>query len=163
VRAWSVFGLVLLLGCAEQAPPAAPMTANVGSVSANPPAPPPPQAELDEPEPPAWLEEEAGVARAKKNRKPLIVVFGAQWSTACMQLQKKTLEDAEVKRELQRFVKVRVDATNDDDERVAALQKKYAVLGLPAVIIIDRSGKEIGRISEYVSPAQMLDTLRRFR
>jgi thioredoxin-related protein len=62
-----------------------------------------------------------------------------------------TLADAEVKKALARFVKVRLDS---DRDRQAA--SDYGVRGLPDFIVTDSSGKEVAGNSGFLPPQQFL-------
>lgn len=100
-----------------------------------------------------WLtNEEEAVAKAKSDNKPLLIDFGAEWCTACKELEHETFPDPSVRTEAQRFVNLHVDMTDDEDKKVIALKDKYKVLGLPTIIMIDKSGKEVVRFNEFVKP-----------
>ncbi len=101
----------------------------------------------------AWLtSEEAALASAGAEEKPMLIDFGAEWCTACKELEDQTFADATVRAEAQRFVALRVDATDDDDKEVVRLKDKYKVVGLPTVIMLDKTGKEQARFNEFVKP-----------
>lgn len=100
-----------------------------------------------------WMtNEEAALAKANAEGKPLLIDFGAEWCTACKELEHQTFPDPTVRTEAQRFVALRVDATDDEDKTVVRLKDKYKVVGLPTVIMLDKSGKEVVRFNEFVKP-----------
>jgi thiol:disulfide interchange protein DsbD len=100
-----------------------------------------------------WMtSEEAALAKAKAEGKPVLIDFGAEWCTACKELEHHTFPDPDVRKEAQRFVALRVDATDDEDETVIRLKDKYKVVGLPTVIMLDKSGNEAVRFNEFVKP-----------
>jgi thiol:disulfide interchange protein DsbD len=98
---------------------------------------------------------------AKLGGQPLLVDFTAAWCGACKQLDLKTFSAPDVRPELERFVKVKVDATNDDDPKVEAVMQRYAVVGLPTVLIFDSSGREAIRYTDFVEPSPFLEAIRR--
>ncbi|MDA3799337.1 MAG: thioredoxin family protein [Kiritimatiellae bacterium] len=73
---------------------------------------------------------------AAKENKPMLLYFTADWCKNCAQMKMSTFKDSEVIAELDKFVKVKFDATVDNDENRAVLNQ-YGVIGLPEYIIFD--------------------------
>lgn len=105
--------------------------------------------------------EEAGLAKAKTENKAVLVDFGASWCTACKELEHETWPDPRVRNEAKRFVAITVDATDDDDKKIIELKKKYKVVGLPTVVLLDASGKEVSRFTEFVKPDRMSEAMKK--
>lgn len=100
-----------------------------------------------------WMTNEAAaLAKASSEGRPVLIDFGAEWCTACKELEHETFPDKDVRLEAQRYVALRVDATDDEDVKVNQLKDKYKVVGLPTVILLDKSGKEVTRFNEFVKP-----------
>jgi thiol:disulfide interchange protein DsbD len=100
-----------------------------------------------------WLtNEESALAKARAEGKPVLIDFGAEWCAACKKLEHQTFPDPNVRAEAARFVALRVDATDDEDPTIARLKDKYKVVGLPTVIMLDKSGKEVVRFNDFVLP-----------
>ena len=108
-----------------------------------------------------WLtDEETAVAQSKAEGRPMLIDFRAEWCGVCKDLERDTFADAAVRREAQRFVALRADLTDDDDEKVQAIRKKYKVDTLPVVVLFDASGKEVLRFNEFVKPARFSSALK---
>ena len=103
--------------------------------------------------------EETARTEAVTAKKPVLVDFGATWCKGCMELEHNTWPDPKVRTQLSRFVPIKVDATDDDDENTKKLTKKYDVKGLPTVILFDSEGKEQARFNEYVPADKMVTAL----
>ena len=90
----------------------------------------------------------------KINPSPAIspIDFGASWCKACKELEHETFPDLTVRSEAQRFVTLRLDMSDDDAKETKALADKYKITGLPTVILLDKSGKEVVRFNEFVKP-----------
>jgi thiol:disulfide interchange protein DsbD len=110
----------------------------------------------------AWLtSEDAGRAKATAENKPVMIDFGATWCTACKELEHNTFPNAAVRTEAQRFVAIRVDATDDEAPDTKRLQDKYKVVGLPTVIMLDSAGNEVARFNEFVPPEKFLAAMKK--
>ena len=108
-----------------------------------------------------WLSSEAdGLKLASTEHKPVIVDFGAEWCGACKELTAHTFADDQVRSEAGRFVAVRVDATDEDDPQINLIKKKYKVVGLPTVVVLDSRGKEQARFNEFVPADRFLAAIR---
>jgi thioredoxin:protein disulfide reductase len=109
----------------------------------------------------AWLPDDvAGRAQAKAAGKPAVLDFWADWCGACKELDRETWSDPEIRRELERFVAVKLDLTASSDANKAKLAS-YGVPGLPTVIIFDASGREVTRFFGFKPPREVLDLLRK--
>lgn len=109
-----------------------------------------------------WMASEAdGRAKATAENKPVLIDFGATWCTACKELEHNTFPNPGVRTEAQRFIAIRVDATDDDAPDTKRLQEKYKVVGLPTVIMLDAAGNEITRFNEFVPPEKFLAAMKK--
>ncbi len=108
-----------------------------------------------------WLHDEpSAVAQARAEGRPVIIDFWAEWCTACKELDKIAWADPGVREEAARFVKVKVDGTEDRPE-IQAIQERYKIPGMPTVVFIDSGGSEQpDRIFGAIDAAEMLQRLR---
>ncbi len=112
----------------------------------------------------AWMtQEKDALALAAREKRPVLVDFTAEWCAACKELARITFVHPDVRPELDRFVMLKVDSTNDDDPAVIALSERYKVQGLPTVILIDSTGEEKRRFTEFVEPGRFLSALREIK
>lgn len=79
------------------------------------------------------------LARAKADCKPVMIDFFADWCAACNELDHKTYPTPSVISEGERFVRVKVDGTNDH-EVLDGLYARFGVQGLPTVAFVDPLG-----------------------
>ncbi len=89
-----------------------------------------------------WVRsEEEGMALARREGKPVMIDFTADWCVACKELEHLTFPDPRVVNASQRFVSISVDCTRNDDPAVKAVQQKYGVVSLPTIVFMDGGGK----------------------
>ncbi|MCP4106101.1 MAG: protein-disulfide reductase DsbD [Desulfobacteraceae bacterium] len=107
-----------------------------------------------------WLsDEESALAQAKKQNKPLMIDFSADWCAACIKLDRETFSSPDVTEAAKRFVSVKIDCTDNKDPVIKHLRKKYKVVGLPTIVFVSRSGHILQdmTITEYVRPKVLLE------
>ncbi len=112
-----------------------------------------------------WLDNyQSAKSLALSEGKPLLVDFGASWCGACGELDRHTFSDPRVVKAGRDFVAVHVDLSpgKDTPDNKAALAG-YNQRGLPLVVVHDRKGNEVGRITEFVPPTAMLKLMRAAR
>lgn len=108
-----------------------------------------------------WMTDEVqALAKAKSEGKPLLIDFGADWCLPCKQMELKTFPNEAVRRELSRFVLLRVDCS-EETEQNTALQNKYQSQTLPSVLVFDRSGNRTAWFHEYTPPEALLSALQK--
>jgi thioredoxin 1 len=71
---------------------------------------------------------DGALARARKENRPVVIDFNAEWCVPCRQMEKVTFADARVKALLDRCVFLSVDT-----DRQPELSKRLGVVGLPDI------------------------------
>lgn len=94
----------------------------------------------------------------KNSNKPVMLDFWASWCVSCKELEEITFQEEQVINKLQEFTLLKADVTENNDED-KALQKKFGVVGPPALIFWDKDKNEIqaSRIIGYKNPKDFLE------
>jgi thioredoxin:protein disulfide reductase len=85
------------------------------------------------------------------------VAARARPSQRCVGLR-PTFKDSRVIAATARFVMLWIDASDDEAPEVVSMKEKYKLVGLPTLVIIDRKGKQLGQITEFL-PGETLATV----
>lgn len=110
-----------------------------------------------------WIPYEAQlVEAAREDHKPVVIDFYADWCITCHELEKFVFTHPSVVEELEKFVRLRVDATDMSSPDVEKIIDRYGVFGLPAVIFIDAGGIEVvdARVNSYIPPPEFLKSVK---
>jgi hypothetical protein len=102
-----------------------------------------------------WTEDyDAGLAEAKKEGKPAILLLHADWCSWCKKFQDETVQDPRIRAMQGRFVWIRVNSDKQKD-----FQTKYQQNGFPLILILASDGQVSRRIDGYVDAASFRETL----
>jgi len=99
-------------------------------------------------------------AAVKASSKPVMLDFYATWCISCKELEEITFKDPRVIAKLKEFTLVKADVTaNNADDK--AMQKRFGVVGPPALIFWDKDNNEIkaAQIVGYKNPDDFLEIL----
>ena len=82
---------------------------------------------------------------ASNDTKPIMLDFYADWCVACLEFEKFTFTDKEVKAIMKQYILLKADVTNNNlnDKE---LMKKFNIFGPPAIIFFNNAGVEIRQI-----------------
>ncbi len=107
-----------------------------------------------------WLgDETAALALAKREGRPVIIDFWADWCTACKELDRLAWSDPRVQAEASRFVALKLDGT-DGSDAFQRVTEKYGIVGMPTVVFIDGHGREVPeRVKSAISGDEMVKAL----
>lgn len=80
------------------------------------------------------------LAQAKRENKPLVLDFHAEWCIPCKQMEKNVFPDPKVAAQLKRVVFVRIDTDQEPE-----LTQKLGVVGLPDIRFATSDGKIVNK------------------
>ena len=83
---------------------------------------------------------QVSLAKAKAEKKPVLVYFHATWCTACKEIEKHVFQDARVKRALASYVLLRVDISKSN-EMISPIENLFDVIAPPTIIFIEPTGR----------------------
>jgi len=93
------------------------------------------------------------IAKAKSEKKVVLIHFYADWCGPCKMLEQQTFSEEKV----QQFLMDKTIAIKVDTDENAKLVKQYKVVGIPCMLFIDGEGKEVGRLVGCKPPEQFLE------
>ncbi|MDA3899935.1 MAG: thioredoxin fold domain-containing protein [Spirochaetes bacterium] len=112
---------------------------------------------------PAWLTFETAIEKGKKEQKPVIVDFYADWCSWCKKMDAETFSNKEISKILNEdFILARIDV--EKKQKITYKGKSYSeiefqrlfnVSGLPTMAFFDKNGDFITIIPGFVTHTQL--------
>ncbi|HSP07952.1 MAG TPA: thioredoxin family protein [Acidobacteriota bacterium] len=107
-----------------------------------------------------WIQKyDQAVAEAQKTSRPIFVDVYADWCQWCHKLDQEVYADAKFVTYLKGYVPLKVDS--EDHGEGARLADKYQVDGLPAMLVLDRNGVLLNKLSGFMTADEMIRDLTR--
>ena len=106
--------------------------------------------------------EDVELAIRAANGRVVMLDFYADWCVSCLEMEKLTFSDKQVRKELDQMLLIQADVTaNDADDK--ALLKKYGLFGPPGILFFNTSGNEMRnqRIIGFQSAQKFLENIKK--
>ena len=102
---------------------------------------------------------ELAKTKAKKNKKPILMLFtGSDWCAPCKMLKKDFFDSKDFQEKSKEFVLLMVDfprnkdlITQEQEKSNKLLSNKYGVRSFPTIIVVNHKGAIIDKIKSYSS------------
>lgn len=107
---------------------------------------------------------EQAVADARKAGKGIIIDTFADWCIPCKELDKLTFTDAEVKKDAERFITLKLNLTSSDPNSEAGrARQRFGIRGVPTVLFIDDKGREFSdiRLEGFEKPSSFVARMKK--
>jgi thiol:disulfide interchange protein DsbD len=104
---------------------------------------------------------EAGLARARREGKPVLIDTWATWCANCRVLEKKTFGHPDVAREAKLFVPIRVQLETSGSDAARDFMSRFNMkqYSLPTVLLLDANGNVKRIIQGVVEPEKMISEM----
>jgi thioredoxin-like negative regulator of GroEL len=99
---------------------------------------------------------DAGLDRARVERKPVMIDFYTSWCYYCKVLDARTYTNGDIVGLSKEMVSLKINA-----EREVALARSYFIRAYPIIVFLSRDGKEVRRLYGYQSPRALKGVMER--
>ncbi len=102
-----------------------------------------------------------GFEIAKKENKPILIDFYADWCLPCLEIDRKTFSNPKVKEQLENVVPIKIDCTLENSFCSEAVNR-FQVVGWPTILFLDKNQnlqKDLSVVGGFVGPERMIEIL----
>ena len=105
------------------------------------------------------------LTQAAAEGRPAMVEFTADWCVPCRVMEYQAFKNSDVVEESQRFVRLRVDLTHQEDPLAQEAVERFGVAGPPTIVFLGTDGREIAdlRVLEQVGAGELLSRMQKVR
>jgi thioredoxin-related protein len=101
---------------------------------------------------------DAGLEKAKKDKKLMMVDIYTDWCGWCKKLDRDTYSDADVGNKVTKdFVAVKLNP--EKSPQGARLSRQFGTTGFPHIVFVDATGAKVSEINGYLAPKEFLKRL----
>jgi thiol:disulfide interchange protein DsbD len=109
---------------------------------------------------PKWQKfSEASYEQSLKKNEKMIIDFYADWCIPCKELDAITFADKRVVETSGKFTAYKVDMSQTLSDETDKLRNKFNIIGMPTVLIINSNGKEVERLTGFISADEFLKVI----
>jgi thiol:disulfide interchange protein len=103
------------------------------------------------------LDFDKAVAKAKSDKKVVMIDFYTDWCGWCKVLDQKTFSEEKVQKVLKdKMIAIKLNAEAKENLEVA---KQFKIKAYPCIVFVDGEGKEVARVLGYKPPDDFLKEL----
>jgi len=77
-----------------------------------------------------------GLEVAQREQKPVLIDLWATWCKNCLTMDKTTFKDPAVSAALDKYIKIKFQAEQPDEEPARSLMQRFEAVGLPTYVIL---------------------------
>src|SRR2546425_8707448 len=109
-----------------------------------------------------WEREyEKAIERARAEKKLIIADMFTDWCALCKQMDAETFDEPRlVQKMAKEYVWLKLNTETEEDG--LRLQKEFAILTYPTILVLDSRGEEVDRIDRFLAAAQFSERVRSF-
>jgi thioredoxin:protein disulfide reductase len=85
-----------------------------------------------------------GLETARREQKPVLIDLWATWCKNCLTMDKTTFKDPAVTAALDKYVKIKFQAEQPDEEPARSLMQRFDAVGLPTYVILQPKSPSAG-------------------
>jgi thiol:disulfide interchange protein len=107
-----------------------------------------------------WEPREKAASLAQKSGRPILYDFGAAWCGPCKLLDRDWADPEVAAKVNSSFVPARITDRQREDGRnpedVAALLRRFEIVGFPAVVVASPDGQMLGKLEGYAGRQRLM-------
>lgn len=105
---------------------------------------------------------DAQLAKAKQEKKPVLLDFYADWCISCKEMEVSTFANPEVSQQLKQFILLQADVTKNSADNQALL-KRFSLFGPPGILIfnLDSQEQKNQRVIGFMPPQRFIERLKK--